>query len=180
MRIIYDNNLISKFENETLFLDTSTLILSFASDKKFLKLLYDLKRVNCSLLTIPSVFFEFTRGSDSLLKYNERVNFFTEGLGIKTYPIERQLDDIGEFIVVFQKIAPNTISYTDFLLCCCLYKFKGCGVLTENHKDFPISILDRDEIITVDTNDNQIRNSAIYKLSPEKFEKASASILKTI
>lgn len=178
MRTIYDKNIVSSFKDKTIFLDTSALILAISSDQSFLEFLFDLKQVGCSFMTIPSVLFEFTRGSDTLEIFNKRTSFVLEDLNIGIYPIEKHLDEIREFMVVLQKIAKDN-SYTDFLLCCCMYKFQNSYVLTENHNHFPISILKREEIITIETDTYQIRNSAIYKFSSEKFEKASGSILRT-
>lgn len=68
------------------------------------------------------------------------------------------------------------MSYTDFLLCTCLYKFSRSFLLTENHSDCPLDILDRLHVITIDT-EKDIRNYGIYKLSIDKYKLAAQKII---
>ncbi|MCX6783499.1 MAG: hypothetical protein NT141_00285 [candidate division WWE3 bacterium] len=93
------------------------------------------------------------------------------------YPIERELENLKNFTVVLQKIK-GTISYTDFLMYCCLYKFPKAYLLTENHKDFTTEILERRYIVTIDT-DKEIRHQAFYQISLDKFKKAEAAFAKS-
>ena len=176
MRIIYEKNITSTFKDKTVFLDTNSIILAM-SNPIFLQFLYDLKFADCTLMTISSVLFEFTRGSDTLEVFNKRSEFVLKDLDVGIYPIEKHLDDLREFVVVLQKLGKN-IDYTDFLLSCCLYKFKSCFVLTENHSHFLTSLLDRKEIVTIDGDFPQIRNSAFYQFSIDKFEKIAQLVIR--
>ncbi len=172
MKILYESNLVSKLSNHTfLFLDTTAFVTAF-NYEEFGELLKNIKDNNCDLLTIPSVVFEFTRGSDSLESYNRRVEYINHLVSV--YPIERHLEELQGIMVAFQKI--GGLSYTDFLLSACLYKFKGALLLTENHTHFPPAIFDKVSIVTVDTG-KDIRNHVVYSLSEVKFEKAVANIL---
>lgn len=177
MKIWYDSELLSNLENKNLFLDTTSLVASISFEKEFSELFGKLNQGGCEFLTIPSVLFEFTRGSSSLSQFNNRSEFIYKTLGITVYPIEKHLDNFEDLIVVLQRIS-GRISYSDFLLCACLYKFREAYLITENHRDFPTSILDRKHIITIDAGGDQIRNTAIYQFSITKFNKAAKSILK--
>jgi hypothetical protein len=177
MKIWYGSGLLAELQDKYLFLDTTALIVAISFEKEFSKLFEEIKLVKCEFLTIPSVVFEFTRGSTSLKQFNERVEFIDKTLGVSVYPIEKHLDKLEDLIVILQRISGG-ISYTDFLLCACLYKFKKSYLLTENHKDFPTEVLDRKSIITIDTGGRQVRNTAIYQFSKRKFDKVAESILK--
>lgn len=174
MKIFSDCDLTSALSNSYLFLDTTAFITAIAYEETFGKLLANLKSNGCALLTIPSVLFEFSRGSDSVEIFNKRAKYL-EGLA-EVIPIEKFLDQLTDLMVVFQKIG-GQMSYTDFLLGACLYQFPGSYLLTENHKDFPAPIFNREHVITVCT-DKDIRNHALFTLSKEQFSKAAENILK--
>jgi len=173
--ILHIQNLTSVIKGQYLFFDTSSLIAIINHPDLFEKLIADLLHSGCTFSTIPSVVFEFTR-SDSLDTYDKRIRFI-KTMGISVYPIERHLNQFDAAKLVFQKINPR-MSYTDFLLYLSLYKFSTAYLITENHKDFLTSILDRKFIISIDTDIDMIRNLGFYQLSDEKYQKAAQSILR--
>ncbi|MDO8657640.1 MAG: hypothetical protein Q7K55_02790 [Candidatus Levybacteria bacterium] len=176
MKIYYDCETLSNLENSFLFLDTSSLIAVTTYENLFNNFLTEIGKVNCEMATIPSVLFELSR-TESIDTYNKRMKFIKNYVNI--YPIERHYDQYEELIPILHKIK-GKISYTDFLLYCCLYQFSKSFLLTENHADFSTAILNRLLIITIDKGDQEIRNSAIYTFSKEKFEKAAAGILRGV
>jgi hypothetical protein len=93
------------------------------------------------------------------------------------YPIEKHLEQIKEFTIVLQK-AQQKISYTDFLLCACLFKFPDTYLLTENYLHIPLSIFDRKYLTVIDT-DKEVRTHGIYQFSQSKFDKAAKRVIKT-
>lgn len=175
MRIFYPQTLLTELAHSNLFIDTNTFIGAISFPEVFENLIKELKNAGCSYLTIPSVVFEFTRGTESVQDFNKRAKFITDLSSV--YPIERYLDGLENLTLVLQKIQ-GSISYTDFLLLACLYKFPKSFLISANHKDCPLDILDRKFVITVDT-DKEIRNYGIYQFSSEKFNKAASSILKS-
>lgn len=175
MKILYPPNLIVEIANSDLFLDTNTFIGAISFPELFEEFFKQLKNNGCVYLTIPSVVFEFTRGVESIQAFNKRAEFITSLSSI--YPIERHLNDLESLTIVLQRIQ-GSISYTDFLLLACLYKFPTSYLISANHKDCPLDILDRKFVITVDT-EKDIRNYGIYKFSLEKFNKAAENMLKS-
>ena len=176
MKILYNQELLSNLKNSSLFFDTNTYIGALSYSNLYSELFFKLNENNCAFLTIPSVLFEFTRGTNSIENFNKRTKFIVEDLKSSIYPIERQLQGLENLTLVLQKIR-GTMDYTDFLLCVCLYKFPGSFLITENHSHFPTEILDRKYLITIDT-DKELRNYAIYEFSFDKFNKAAEKILK--
>jgi len=134
-----------------------------------------MKQQGRALVTIPSVAFEFSR-TDSIAGYDTRANFIKNFLDI--YPIEKHLQNFIPLIPVLQRLH-GKMSYSDFLLYCCLYQFQGSMLLTENHKDFIPTILNRYGIFTIDRGERDIRNIAMYIFDHKKFERAAEDILKT-
>ena len=160
-----------------LFFDNSALVALINHEDVFGKLINEFRELRCSFAIIPSLFFEFTR-TDSVANYNKRVHFLKNHIDM-IYPVEKDNAQLKELTVVLQRVKPQ-LSYTDFLLHCCMYKFRDKGfVITENHRDFSLELLDRKYIITVEDDKNsQIRNTAIYSLNIDKFNKAAENILK--
>jgi len=176
MKILHDSILVDDLKNSYLFLDTNVFIGALLSELPIYEFLKNLSSHGCSFLSIQSVLFEFTRGGGTIENFHKRAKFIIEDLKTTIYPIEKELGNLEDLIVVLQKIKADA-SYTDFLLTACLYKFPNAFLLTENHKDFPTEILDRKHLITVDT-DKEIRNYAVYQFSLEKYAKAAENILK--
>jgi hypothetical protein len=179
MTILHNPKLLSDLRDKYLFLDTNTFIAASKYKDYIGKLLLDLKNNGCTLITIPSVLFEFVRNTQSVADFNSNAKYLHSLATI--YPIERHLDvdELRVFMIVQQRVNPK-IKYTDFLLSACLYKFRYSGscLMTEDKEDFSLDILDRKFIITFDT-DKDIRNHSIYAFSQAKFNKAAERILKT-
>ncbi len=176
MKILHDSTLVDNLKNSYLFLDTNVFVGALFPNLPIYEFLKKLSSSECTFLSIQSVLFEFTRGGGTIENFHNRAKFITEDLKTTIYPIERELDNLEDLIVVLQRIKADA-SYTDFLLTACLYKFPNAFLLTENHKDFPTEILDRKYLITIDA-DKEIRNYAIYQFSVEKYAKAAENILK--
>ena len=173
MRSLYDSNLLLEFQSNQIFFDTNVFIGAFSFPELFKDFFDGLKQVKCEFVTIPPVVFEFTRGTHDVESFSDREEFLRKLTTV--YPIEEDGTDLREFTIVLQKIKGD-IHFTDFLLIACLYKFPSSYLLSANHKDCPIEILDRKGIITIDT-DREIRNYGIYQFSQKKFNKAAESIL---
>jgi len=172
--------LAAKLSSAYLLLDTTVCINASKSDE-FLGLVSKLSGSGCSLMTIPSVVYEFTRNSNSIIGYNERQEFI-KGLNVTVLNrVEEVLEKEQVFKIAYAKAfsAPNEKgpSYTDALLCTVAYKYRAHDMLlmTANHKDIPRSMFDRTELITIDVGGN-LRTEAIYKLSPNKLNKVIDSI----
>jgi hypothetical protein len=175
MSIYYPPTLLTELAYSNLFFDTNTFIGAISYPGIFGELFEKLKDNDCAFLTIPSVVFEYTRGIGSIADFDKRSEFI-DGFVDTIYPIEKHIEDLRELIIVLQRIKGD-IHYTDFLLIACLYKFPRAFLISANHKDCPLDILDRKCVITVDT-DKDIKNYGIYQFSMEKFNKAAESILR--
>lgn len=174
MELYYRKEIIDNLGFGFLFIDNCSLILISTYQKEFGEVLESLKEQDRVLLTIPSIAFEFLR-TDNLKTRNTRTQFLKSYITV--YPIEKHLKGFDNALTpIVQKVSPGA-SYSDFLLHYCLYKFPGSYLLTENHKDFKTSLLDRKSIFTIDT-DKDIRNTALYGFSSDKYEKIAAKVLK--
>ena len=172
---IYNIEELSKYKVGYLFLDTSSLIAIINYIGEFSHILYKLKENGRALVTIPSISFEFSR-TTNIESYNSRIEFIKEFVSI--YPIEKYLHKFTPLVPVLHK-TNGKLSYSDFLLYCCLYEFQGSILLTENHKDFTPTLLDRELTLTIDREDeDQLRNISVYSFSYPKYNKAAEKILK--
>lgn len=131
------------------------------------------------MVTIPSVVYEFTRNANNIEGYNSR-SAFIKGLNVTVFNrAEETLEKEKVFKIAYAKAFKNNNgpSYTDALLCTYAYKYRTNGMLlmTANHKDIPLSMFDRIELITIDVK-NELRTEAIYKLSNSKLNKIITDI----
>ncbi len=175
MKIYYDLKQVSKLKDSFVFFDTNTFIGAFIYPDLFNQLFNDLKKEGCAFLTISSVAFEFTRGTRTIEEFNDKAEFLKTLAS--TYPIEKDNYKFKELTIILQKVK-GEISYTDFLLIACLHKFVANSyLLSSNHKDCPTELLDRECVITVDT-EKDLKNYGLYKFSEHKFNRIAENILK--
>lgn len=175
MKLQHTSTLVSDLSNKYLLLDTTVLINALKSDE-FLGLLSELSESNCSLVTIPSVTYEFSRNTNTIEGYNKRQEF----IKVLNVTVLKRMEETFEQDQVFKIAYAKAFtskndkgpSYTDALLCSVAYKYRSHGMLimTANHKDMPLSMFDRTELITIDVG-GELRNEAIYRLSPTKLNK---------
>jgi hypothetical protein len=166
----------------SIFIDSTSLIHASKSDE-FLTLLSSIAAGGCSFYTIPSVVYEYTRTSNSLEGFKERLEFIKE-LGIIVFNrVEELIEPHRIFLVAYNREFQGNSrgpSYTDSLLCAMAYKHRGSSpyIMTANHKDMPGSIYDRTELITIDIG-GELRTEALYQFSEERFGKVLNKIEKS-
>ena len=174
--VLTPQNLTSRLEHQTLFLDTNVFSVAYRYSE-LVDFLDDLRNHDCALVTIPSVEFEVTRGSSSLTIFNARAKALKK---LITY-IDPMLfiDDVDDFSVVMANLQkPEKSQYTDFLLAACLYQFRTSKprLMTSDIASMPPSIFDREFVVTSE-NHNEIINYGIFSLNDANYEKAAAALL---
>ena len=174
MKLQHAHTLVSDLSESHVFVDSTALIDASKSDE-FLNLLTDIACSGCTLYTIPSVVYEYTRTANTLKGYKERLEFIKE-LGLIVFNrIEELIEKESRiFLVAYNGEFKDGKgpSYTDSLLCTMAYKHRAVSsyILTANHKDMPLSIFDRTQLITIDIK-GQFQIEALYKFSEQKFSK---------
>lgn len=184
MKLTHTQSLIASLSNSNLLIDTTTLINASNSDD-FLELLKKLVVDGCQLITIPSVIYEFTRCAQDIATLDKQYQFIDELSIIVLGQVEKQVSDekTRVFMFIYNRLFKDKTnkapSYTDSLLCAMTYKYRNSGtgikLLTSNHKDIPLGLFDRDEVISIDIKDN-IYNEAIYSLSESKLSSQLARL----
>lgn len=180
MKLQHTPTLAADLSESSIFVDSTALIDAAKSDE-FLNLLTDIAGSGCVLYTVPSVVYEYTRTANTLEGYRERLEFIKE-LGIVVFNrIEELLEKDSRIFLVAYNTAftehGRGPSYTDSLLCTMAYKHRASSpyVLTANHKDMPLSIFDRKELITIDIK-GQFQVEALYQFSDSKFGKVLSKL----
>lgn len=121
---------------------------------------------------------EFTRGAKDTTQLQSQLQLI-KGLGVNLVTrLEEMIKDENRiFLFAYNNAAANGRgekgpSYVDSLLCLLLYKYRHMDIklLTANHKDVPLSIFNRDELITM-TIGGDIRTEALYSFSEAKYGK---------
>lgn len=180
MTLQHTPSLVADLSSSHLLLDTTVFIDASKSDE-FLKLITSISESGCGLTTLPSVVYEFSRNANTIHGFNERLDFIKALNVVVLNRIEEVLEKEQVFKIAYAKSFAQSKekgpSYTDALLCTVAYKHRGSEMLimSANHKDIPRSMFDRTELITIDIG-GELRNEAIYKLSPDRLNKAIQAI----
>lgn len=182
MKLVTPRGLASSLYSCHLLLDTNVFFHAVDNDE-FYSFLLELHNSGCSLMTIPSVVFEFARGAKSVAEYNWYVDYINNlGIGIYTH-VEEQIVKDKAFSVILQtecKKVGSKAGYTDFLLMMLLHKFshmeKSIYLMTSNYQDIPLSIFDRNELLALEFRGG-VQTQALYKNSLDKLGQLSGDAL---
>lgn len=165
-------------------LDTTVLIDASINDA-FAEYLVQLTITECSLYTIPSAQYEFTRMAKDAAARVKYDNLIRELKIAIIGGLETKINDeaVKEFLLIYnncinqqrgQKKAP---SYTDSLLCLSLFlkseKTEKLMLMSANHKDMPIEFFNREDVITIACGNN-ISNECIYSFNRKNYQQIVA------
>ncbi len=121
MRIYKSTENVNFLKNGVLFFDNNALVAIINNEVDFAPFLKTVVDYQCTLMTIPSVGFEFSR-TDSIENYSKRNEFLKEYLTV--YPVERhveiQIVKFKDFIFVLHNTARYAFDKA-------LVKFAGNG-----------------------------------------------------
>lgn len=178
MNLLHTPQLADALSNSTVIIDSTALINASKSDE-FLELLSSCVAKGCSFMTISAVVHEFTRGAKDTTQLDSQLQFIN-GLSIAVVPRVEDMaktDENKTFLFAYNNAATGNRgekgpSYADSLLCLLAYKYRHSGVklLTANHRDIPLSMFDRDELITMSIS-GELRTEAMYSFSESKYSK---------
>lgn len=177
--LLQSSNLAKELKHASIFVDTNVLVVCSRSTE-LRSLISSLRNHSgCSFESIPSVLFEFVRGSNSLKVYNENADFYND-IVMRTHPT-KLFENTPDFSVVMAKVNSQNKSYTDFLLAAALYHYRNSGdvyLLTTDTRAFP-SFFEMPHLITVcEDKSGEIRNFGFIKFSENAYAKAAQAIIK--
>ncbi|HTE22775.1 MAG TPA: type II toxin-antitoxin system VapC family toxin [Candidatus Limnocylindria bacterium] len=178
MTTLYPPLIRQELKDYHIFLDTNVFIYA-SKNESFFNFLVDLNnQADCAFTTIPSVLFEYTRGSNSATEYAKRTDFLKNM--VESVNSMNFLNSIPDFHIVMAKADSNNKSYTDFLLAACLYQYRHVkvGLLTTDLKACP-SFFPRSHLVTVE-HTNEVVNFGVYQLNPEAYSQAAAKALEEV
>lgn len=177
--LLQQPQLATSLKDSFVFLDTNVFSIGSRSSS-LLEFLTDLNNNKiCTFVSIPSVFFELVRGSNSLSVYNENANFYREIVS-STHPT-KTFEDQPEFSIVMAKTNASNKSYTDFLLAAALYNYRNSGkvfLLTTDIHAFPEFFEVHSIITATEDKSNEVRNLAFITFNLDKYALVAAKIIK--
>lgn len=168
--------LCEKLGKARLLLDTSALIEA-SNVEDFCSFLMRLSDNGLLLMTIPEVVDEFTRAAVDLRQY-ERYKTMLVDLGVVVWSdrvVDFEAVGLEKFFFVYNQAARDgkkLPSCTDYKLCQRLFLVDGLKLLSGNHRDIPVSIFDREDLITID-HGRELHVEAIYALNKVKYREAT-------
>ncbi len=171
--IIHTPNLLKNLANKDVVVDTCAIIEASKNDA-FLDLLYELKRQNCTLLSVFPVQNEFLAVASNQQEYNE-LKKFLEDLDITFLPrnIEHKFEDKGKsFSIALRRSKVRKPSYVDRLLLSIPYLYKHVAdsiyVMTSNHRDVPLEFFNLTDYVVWNKKDG-FSEIGLYQFDQTKF-----------
>ena len=181
MKPIHTPNLDNTLKNSNLLLDTCTIIEMLKS-KEICKLIRDLTKFDCTLLSIPPVIDEFTYGANTPKEYDDFIDFIlSQGILILDETGKTRSNHEKEIIKLAisrcKRIKP---SYVDRMLLSIPYFYSKSPekiyLATLNHKDIPIEFYKCIGTISYCL-DRTFRNIGFYEFENTNFERMIADAI---
>lgn len=172
-----------KCNDAHVFLDTNVFINAAQQEELLIKLA-GLASNGTVLITISSVVYEYTRGSQSLAEFNTRREFIN-GLTSRVMPVGKFLESerLDPFSVAMSLVIKKGDSqYTDYMLASALYQFMGTPghnfVLSADARAFPLDIFDIEGVITIDSA-GKLCHLYLISLSADKYGSLATTLKKS-
>jgi hypothetical protein len=159
----------------TVYLDTNIFICA-QEQTKLAQLIADLQQIHkAACVTLSSVEYEFTRGSQSLEEVKTR-RLFVRNLAKVVMPIGKLLenDKNDAFSAAMSLVvgAKNS-QYTDYLLAVALHAYRNTivrqFVLSADARAFPLTLFDIEGSVTVARKNNEVAHLNLVSLNERKY-----------
>ncbi len=161
-----------------LALDTCVFFDAYKNPKKFQGFFELVKSKRITLTTTALVYFEFSRGFDTIRDFKKAEEGFSSIVDY-VYPL-RDLDEWAEKVKrVYRKDGKN-VDITDMFMCALLLKYKNdMLVMSKNHKHFLTELYDIQAFIPL-LGKNEVQTYCFYRYSEAKYVKRLKQLEKTI
>lgn len=159
-------------------LDTCVFMDAYKHPDRFQDFFVLAKNKHVTLTTTSLVYFEFSRGFDTIRDFNEAEEAFNSIIDY-VYPL-KDLDEWVEKVKrVYRKDGRN-VDITDMFMGALLLKYKSdMLVMSKNHKHFLTEIFDIQTFIPL-LGKNEVQTYCFYKYSEKKYLKRLKYLEKTI
>lgn len=171
-----DNDL-SFLENKHLLVDTNFLIDAVNLSGFFEDLIQEIKKVDCFIVGIHAVLFEFTKGNKSIQNYKKLVEFYDQVIDSNISIILPIMQNVSNISKVLKKRG-GQLSYVDALLLATLMQYSESGMylISRDRSDIPTSLFPIKSVITVDSDQNNCFYS-IYSFDRQNYVKCLKELI---
>lgn len=166
---------LTDHDHTFLLVDTCVLFdLLFADDStlSWFKNLTDKHQV--APVGNEAILLELLKNSKSKAEYDKRADLYVK-LVKSDLPLDTQAIAAAQEMAIAYGPLGRDVSVTDFLLAGSVKRYSATYLLTANHKDFPITVLERLSVFSVETG-HDVRSFGVYGYSEEKFLKRLAQL----
>lgn len=161
-----------------LALDTCVFFDAYKFPEKFQDFFSLLKDKKITLTSTKLVYFEFSRGFDTLREFRKAEEGFNTIVDF-VYPI-RNLEDQMEQIKLIYRKEGKDVDVSDMSLAALLLRYRsGFYVMTRNYKHFLTELFDVQTYIPI-LRTNDVQTYCCYKFSEAKYIKRLQNLEKTL
>jgi hypothetical protein len=161
--------------NATLYLDTNIFICA-KEQTDLAQLIANLQqKQNAACVTLSSVEYEFTRGSQTLEEIKTR-RLFVQSLVANILPVGKLLenDKNDAFSAAMSLVVgPKNSQYTDYLLAVALHAYQSAVerqfILSTDVRAFPVSLFDIVGAVAFNRKNDEITHAHLICLNKEKY-----------
>lgn len=166
-------------EGKILLFDSNFIINSQGRSRILSDLLDETMNCGAEIVSLPVIQLEIYKGSDTYEHIKQKTDFFNKYVS-RFCPIDDKMILAAKNITAaYRKLGAN-IDTNDILLGAYLkLNPEKSYLITSNFKDFPTTIFDWTQVISVTKNDREILNVVILKFSQTKFVKIIDQLMKT-
>lgn len=184
MKLAVSEQFIGNLKSRFLILDTNVFIDASKPEGRaaFADFFTRLHSGGCLVVTITAVAIEFLKGARNFTEMRQLKDYLeTVCNGVLILHEERDAANqsfIEPELVLSYGERARLVSYTDYLLAKALKKYKTAALLTSNHKDFPTSVFDREEMVILHK-EADVTSYGVYRFSEKKYSGRMQSLTST-
>lgn len=157
----------------SILLDACFLLDSFSNARKFAEFVYWVRKKEVPLVSIDLVKIEFVR-SKSLRNLDAKLEYYNKIIEITLTP-DKSVQDL--MLGIIEEYGQNLdgVSVADLYLAVMIKKYTKLYLFTNNHKDFPTSVFEREGIVNFEYSKG-IKSYALYRYKPKKRKVEAISL----
>lgn len=170
---------LSVLKNKFLLVDTSFLIDAFNYKENYKQLFELFNKFEINLISIDAVFYEFTKGTKSIIDYKKKVSYFNDFIH-QIIPLDFSINDGVKNLSKALLKRSKDLSFVDSLLLSTLMKYSKSGMflLSKDRSDISVELFPIVLNIAVETLDNNCMFS-VYSYNEDSYFSKLQELLKS-
>lgn len=172
--MVLDGTLVEKLKRKTAIIDTCVLgkMRHNVKHPKIKALVQELQNASCTISINDFIKIEFLRDSNHQREAKTKKEFLEELCEYVSLPIQKQVfEDAVILSSIYAARKCHGVDFVDLITSALLKSFtheNGLVLMTANHKDFPLIVHDRIDVLALDL-EKEVIAIGFYRVNPAKW-----------